>query len=122
MNEAIQAIAEKKTKDQLMDEILIELNVKIKEGRKITIGDDEIKFIEDYIGLLRRQAQKAKNQRKTLRDLHKVYKATLMENRWLREVMTGENRFLALSGMMKKAKETLWRQFKKEQNEKTVDD
>ena len=45
---------------------------------------EDIVLLKNYIDLLRRQALKAKNQRKTLRELHKAYKATIMENRWMR--------------------------------------
>lgn len=71
------------------------------------------------INLLRRQAQKAGNQRKTIRDLAKHHRATIMENRWLREAIRQAGKFGELGernweDFLAQARETLWQEFKKE--------
>lgn len=83
------------------------------------IGDLEsgdAKLVCEYVDLLRRQAQKAKNQRKTLRDLHKSHRAVIMENRWLREAIKGTglqiNGRLVWNSIVDQAKKSLWSQFR----------
>lgn len=72
----------------------------------------EISYLQNYINLLRRQAIKAKNQRKTLRDLHKVYRATMMENRWLHEMALRELGKPRFAYVVKQTKYTLWSMFR----------
>lgn len=107
-------IAMQVSKDEQVDSLLEALKSHVGEN----ILGDEIILLKDYIDLKRRQAQKASNQRKTLRDLHKVYGTALMENRWLRSELrsqAGAGGKTLLEAIMVRAKDTLFRQFKKEE-------
>lgn len=74
--------------------------------------EEDVELVKNHIELLRRQAQKAKNQRKTLKRLNESYQAIIMENRWLRSELFGH---YCNNGKnyMDRAEETLWKQFKK---------
>lgn len=110
MYEAIQQ--KRLTKEEQFSELLGHLERLTKTPA--LLKPSEVKFLENYFSLLWRQAAKAKNQRKTLRDLHKAYRASMMENRWLRTAIaadprTGERNWKVLMGL---ARETLWSKFK----------
>lgn len=120
MNEPMQAIPEQgyKTQAEKID-IILEAIAQSNPGRIERVAyNDEVKALKDYINLLRRQAAKAKNQRKALKNLNRAHRAIIMENRWLRE--TGLVMFNS-QGMMEvlaRAKNTLWSMFKTEMNQK----
>ncbi len=86
-------------------------------GTHASMTLEQVKLVGDYISLLRRQAAKAGHQRKTLRALHRVYRATLMENRWLRSELKSYGGSPIWKWFMERAGETLWRQFKKEEKQ-----
>lgn len=69
--------------------------------------------LKDYIYLLRQQAQKASNQRKTLKAMNKSHQAVVMENRWLRELISSDSVIgIKWASVMERARKTLWSQFR----------
>lgn len=76
-----------------------------------SLSTDEYEELREYIGLRERQAQKASNQRKTLRMLNKVHRATIMENRWLRASMENAQGW---NKTMDDARKTLFNSFRME--------
>lgn len=104
MNEAMVAQEQRQTQEQRMDYLLKDL-LRDSSGKP----HEQLKEVCQYIDLLRRQAAKAKNQRQTLKQLHKAHYVTIMENRWLRSEIKSISPESWL-GMVRRAKETLWRQ------------
>ncbi len=84
------------------------------------ISKGQVAFLGDYIDLLRRQARRMFNQRRTLKSFHKVYEVTMMENRWLREAIRGDSQvgFRNWATIMERAKATLWKTFRFHQKER----
>lgn len=91
--------------DQILKDILAECGIVPSDARNVL-------KIKSYIELKRRQATKAKNQRKTLRDLHKAYRAIMMENRWLKSAIKETIGGMGWANIVSAARKTLWREFK----------
>lgn len=70
--------------------------------------------LRSHITLLRRQAAKAKNQRKTLKQLHRAHRAALLELRWLKSTIVGAVGTAKWRVILQETKSTLWNLFKKE--------
>lgn len=78
----------------------------------VHISVEDLKLLRNYIELKRRQARKAINQRKTLKQLHRAQQAIVMENRWLHEMVKRELGVPRFAYVMNQTKETLWSMFR----------
>ncbi len=99
---------------QQVDELLSTLSRHIDDSYIVRLEAGSVLMIREHIDLLRRQAVKAKNQRKTLKQLHRAHRAALLELRWLKSTIVGAVGTAKWGMILQETKSTLWRQFQKE--------
>ncbi len=74
---------------------------------------EEREWFVDRVRLLQRQANKTKNQRKTLRNMNRAHRAAILELGWLREVFTRHMGRDWVQDAMKISRASMWTVFKK---------
>ena len=112
MNEAMQ-VEKGASSEKMAEQRLGKIIGQVLNAEQISFVD--AKFLRIHVDLLKRQAQKAKNQRTALRSLNKSHRAIVMENRWLRSKLDG------LTPYMDQARKTLWSLFRRENPERERD-
>ncbi len=85
-------------------------------GKHFDVPESHVAHLVGHIALLRRQAAKAKNQRKTLKQLHRAHRVALLELRWLKNAVANAVGISTWASIIRETKFVLWRQFQKEES------